>query len=252
MAAVVANLGPDDLLAASAYLASLGPSDTPRTTSIRRRDLNHEPNSAAHKRLLPALRAVKPGARYRMTAIARTTALPEATPVGALSAQLRRPRSRSAMSGVHQLRPAGIRERRPLADGMAKRSLAVRKLSRFAVGTSISGRPYREPQEFGIRCGYAHQWWRRRLSVGMFNWLLSDCGCPRMLYFLQTELRGFSKSVSANIATATAINSGRCSGSQKTVPPHSGQKLNVTVLPLSARRAYRLTRPLASRTCSRG
>ena len=80
-----------------------------------------------------------------MTAIARTTALPEATPVGALSAQLRRPRSRSAMSGVHQLRPAGIRERRPLADGMAKRSLAVRKLSRFAVGTSISGRPYREP-----------------------------------------------------------------------------------------------------------
>ena len=80
-----------------------------------------------------------------MTAIARTTALPEATPVGALSAQLRRPRSRSAMSGVHRLRPAGIRERRPLAGGMAKRSLAVRKLSRFAVGTSISGRPYREP-----------------------------------------------------------------------------------------------------------
>ena len=70
--------------------------------------------------------------------------------------------------------------------------------------------------------------------------------------FSQTELRGFSKSGSANIPTATAISSGRCSGSQKTVPPHSGQKLNVTVLPLSARRAYRLAMPLASRTCFRG
>ena len=70
--------------------------------------------------------------------------------------------------------------------------------------------------------------------------------------FSQTELRCFSKSGSANIPTATAISSGRCSGSQKTVPPHSGQKLNVTVLPLSARRAYRLAMPLASRTCSRG
>jgi hypothetical protein len=70
--------------------------------------------------------------------------------------------------------------------------------------------------------------------------------------FSQTELRGFSKSGSANMPTATAISSGRCSGSQKTVPPHSGQKLNVTVLPLSARRAYRLAMPLASRTCSRG
>jgi hypothetical protein len=70
--------------------------------------------------------------------------------------------------------------------------------------------------------------------------------------FSQTELRGISKSGSANIPTATAISSGRCSGSQNTVPPHSGQKLNVTVLPLSARRTYRLTMPLASRTCSRG
>ena len=70
--------------------------------------------------------------------------------------------------------------------------------------------------------------------------------------FSQTEIRGFSKSGSANIPTAIAISSGRCSGSQKTVPPHSGQKWNVTVLPLSARRAYRLATPLASRTCARG
>ena len=70
--------------------------------------------------------------------------------------------------------------------------------------------------------------------------------------FSQTELRGFSKSGSANMPTATAISSGSCSGSQKTVPPQSGQKWNVTVLPLSARRAYRLATPLASRTCARG
>src|SRR5579871_679989 len=73
----------------------------------------------------------------------------------------------------------------------------------------------------------------------------------RCCLFSQTEFRGFSKSGSANIPTATAISSGRCSGSQKTVPPHSGQKLNVTVLPLSARRAYRLATPLVNRTCSR-
>jgi hypothetical protein len=35
----------------------------------------------------------------RMTAMARTPVLPEATPVGALSAQMRRPPPRSAMSG---------------------------------------------------------------------------------------------------------------------------------------------------------
>ncbi len=40
----------------------------------------------------------------------------------------------------------------------------------------------------------------------------------------QTEWLGPSKSGSANIPTATAIRSGRCSASQKTVLPHSGQK----------------------------
>src|SRR5580692_11316067 len=40
----------------------------------------------------------------------------------------------------------------------------------------------------------------------------------------QTERLGPSKSGSANIPMATAIRSGRCSASQKTVPPHSGQK----------------------------
>src|SRR5271170_6164497 len=39
-----------------------------------------------------------------MTGFARTPVVPEAAPVGALSAQLRRPRSRSATSAIRRLR----------------------------------------------------------------------------------------------------------------------------------------------------
>ena len=188
------------------------------------------------------------------------------------------------MAASRRLQPAGIRERRPLADGMAKRSLAVRKLSRpgktpARFHTDLfrslfrALRPSRDKEimEIFALCGRRIL---RSFDTASRNFASdaamptsrgyvasqSECsiGCSAIAVvqgcclFSQTELRGFSKSGSANIPTATAINSGRCSGSQKTVPPHSGQKLNVTVLPLSARRAYRLTRPLASRTCSRG
>jgi hypothetical protein len=48
---------------------------------------------ADEERTLARLRALR-----RMTAMARTPVLPEATPVGALSAQLRRPSPRYATS----------------------------------------------------------------------------------------------------------------------------------------------------------
>ena len=48
---------------------------------------------ADEERTLARLRALR-----RMTAMARTAVVPEAAPVGALSAQLRRPGARSAMS----------------------------------------------------------------------------------------------------------------------------------------------------------
>ena len=42
----------------------------------------------------------------RLTALSRTPVLPEATVVGAVSAQLRRPRPQSATSAIRRLRPA--------------------------------------------------------------------------------------------------------------------------------------------------
>src|SRR6516225_9300650 len=54
-----------------------------------------------------------------------------------------------------------------------------------------------------------------------------------VVFFPRPSDEAPSKSGSANIPTATAIRSGRCSASQKTVPPHSGQKGNVTTRPLS-------------------
>ena len=53
---------------------------------------------ADEDRTLSRLRALR-----RMTAMARTPVLPEATPEGALSAQLRRPRPRSATAALRQL-----------------------------------------------------------------------------------------------------------------------------------------------------
>jgi hypothetical protein len=54
---------------------------------------------------LARLRALR-----KMTAMARTLVLPEATAVGALSAQLRRPRPRSATSAIRRLRPSAVRK----------------------------------------------------------------------------------------------------------------------------------------------
>src|SRR5271165_3161997 len=48
-------------------------------------------------------------------------------------------------------------------------------------------------QEFCIRSGYADRWWFCRPSVRMFNLLLSDCGCPRMLSFLPDRVTGLLK-----------------------------------------------------------
>jgi hypothetical protein len=47
-----------------------------------------------------------------MTAMARTPVLPGATPVGSLSAQLRRPRPRSATGALRRLRPSPARNLR--------------------------------------------------------------------------------------------------------------------------------------------
>jgi hypothetical protein len=44
-----------------------------------------------------------------------------------------------------------------------------------------------------MRRGYADQCWFCRLSVRMFNLLLSDCGCPRMLSFLPDRVAGLLK-----------------------------------------------------------
>jgi len=52
---------------------------------------------ADEERTLARLRALR-----RMTAMARTPVLPEATPVGALSAQLRHSRPRSATSAIRR------------------------------------------------------------------------------------------------------------------------------------------------------
>jgi hypothetical protein len=39
----------------------------------------------------------------------------------------------------------------------------------------------------------AGRWWFRRRSVRMFNLLLSDCGCPRVLSFLPDRVAGHLK-----------------------------------------------------------
>ena len=67
--------------------------------------------------------------------------------------------------------------------------------------------------------------------------------CFRLLP--KTETFGLANAGSANPPTATAVNSGRCSACQKTVPPHCGQKWKVTSLPLSPRRAKCLATPPA-------
>ena len=59
---------------------------------------------ADEDRTLARLRALR-----RMTAMARTPVLPEAIPVGALSAQLRRSWSQSATATLRQLQPSGER-----------------------------------------------------------------------------------------------------------------------------------------------
>jgi hypothetical protein len=158
-----------------------------------------------------------------------------------LTAQLRRPRAGSAMSAQRQHQPAAWRNERPLANGLANGSsrreavIGGAEMKNIASDADMptGGGSVASQSECSICCS----------AIA----IVQGC-CP----FSQTELWGFSKLGSANIPTATAISSGRCSGSQKTVPPHSGQKLNVTVLPLSARRTYRLAMPLASRTCARG
>jgi hypothetical protein len=48
-------------------------------------------------------------------------------------------------------------------------------------------------KESCIRRGYADQCWFCRLSGRMFNLLLSDCGCPRMLSFLPDRVTGLLK-----------------------------------------------------------
>ena len=57
-----------------------------------------------------------------MTAITRTPVVPEAAPVGALSAQLRRPRPWSAPSAIRRYRPSAVRKKRSSADGSANGS----------------------------------------------------------------------------------------------------------------------------------
>jgi transcriptional regulator GlxA family with amidase domain len=52
-----------------------------------------------------------------MAALTPTPLLPEAIPVGPLSTQLRRPRSRSATAGLRRNRPAGLRKNRSRGRG---------------------------------------------------------------------------------------------------------------------------------------
>src|SRR5580658_5856761 len=54
-----------------------------------------------------------------MTAFAWTPVLSHVTPVGALSAQLGRPRRRSATSGLRRLQPSPVRKRRAFPVGLA-------------------------------------------------------------------------------------------------------------------------------------
>jgi hypothetical protein len=71
----------------------------------------------------PPLRAVKPISRSDgMAALGRTPVLPEATPVGALSAQLRRSRPRSAMAPLRRFEPSGVRKYRSFPCGTLKGS----------------------------------------------------------------------------------------------------------------------------------
>jgi len=66
-----------------------------------------------HPKIGRPVRAVKATSlANRTTGFARTPVLPAATPVGALSAQLRRPRLRSATAGLRRLRPSAARRER--------------------------------------------------------------------------------------------------------------------------------------------
>ena len=58
-----------------------------------------------------------------MTALVRTPVLPEATSVGALSAQLRRQGTRSPTSALRRLEPSASRKQPPFIDGGANRSI---------------------------------------------------------------------------------------------------------------------------------
>ena len=55
--------------------------------------------------------------------MARTPVVPEAVPVGALSAQLRRPRPLSATSAKRRFQPSGVRKYRAFAGGLANGSI---------------------------------------------------------------------------------------------------------------------------------
>jgi hypothetical protein len=83
---------------------------------------------------------------------------------------------------VRRLRPSGVRKERPLADGLANGP------SRRE--TVIGGA---EIREFCIRRGYSDRRRLCRLSVRMYNLLLSDCGCPGMLSSLPDRVAGLLK-----------------------------------------------------------
>jgi hypothetical protein len=80
-----------------------------------------------------------------MVALARTLVLPEATRVGALSAQLRRPRPRSATSAIRRLQPSGERKLRSFIIGVANGSYPTLCCPSRPV-------PVREESD---RCGYS-------------------------------------------------------------------------------------------------
>src|ERR1700722_17871413 len=69
-----------------------------------------------------------------MPALARTPVLPEATVVGALSAQLSRPRMRSATSALRRLRPSAAR------DPMIRQPPEVQKFPQEPAGNQDSER----------------------------------------------------------------------------------------------------------------
>ena len=158
--------------------------------------------------------------RVGTSSATRTRVLPEVTCVGVLPAQLRRSQSRSAMSAIRRLQPAGMRKQRTFANGVVSGSNrpraevpSVRTDLRRPPEAGIPRRPRdRQPLTQSGKLPLARRWMpastaavvaRRSLmaprSISQFIGSQSGCAAPSGL----SQSRPANSLASASMKTRT-------------------------------------------------